>query len=116
MNFDDAVQILRLHNQNFRCPAHIPDYARPPHVSARSVAEAIDVVLRQIDQLQVDLRESCEVRDKMRHVLEATARALKGDPPEGMWHSWHDLPEMAAQLAEALEETRDVLRAMQEQT
>jgi HPt (histidine-containing phosphotransfer) domain-containing protein len=35
--------------------------------------------------------------------LTRTATALKGEPPEGVWHSWHDLPEKVAQLADALE-------------
>lgn len=110
MNLNDAIQILRLHNQAFRCPAHIPDDARPPLVDAWALAEAIDVVLseldaainastqaqRQVDQLHADLMESDEISDKMRHILNRTAAALKGDPPEGVWHSWHDLPERAA--------------------
>ncbi|MDG2617712.1 hypothetical protein P7L53_15840 [Thermoleptolyngbya sichuanensis XZ-Cy5] len=110
MNLYDAIQILRLHNQYFRCPAHIPDDARPPLVDAWALAEAIDVVLSelhaasyastqaqlQVDQLQADLMESDEIREKLGHLLTRTAEALKGEPPEGTWHSWHDLPQMAA--------------------
>ena len=110
MNLYDAIQILRLHNQYFRCPAHIPDDARPPLVDPSSLAEAIDTVCqaldearhtsaqaqRQIDQLQADLRESDETASKMRHVLDITARALNAPLPEGAWPSWHDLPQRAA--------------------
>lgn len=72
MNLYDAIQILRLHNQYFRCPAHIPDDARPPLVDAWALAEAIDVVLSELHaasesaliyastqaQLQVELAEA----------------------------------------------------------
>lgn len=123
MNLYDAIQILRLHNQYFRCPAHIPDDARPPLVDAWALAEAIDVVLSelhaasyasthaqlQVDQLQADLMESDEIREKLGHLLTRTAAALKGEPPAGVWHSWHDLPEKAAQLAEALKKVAQSL-------
>jgi hypothetical protein len=39
--------------------------------------------------------------------LTRTAAALKGEPPAGVWHSWHDLQELAAQLAEALAKEKD---------
>jgi cell division septum initiation protein DivIVA len=57
----------------------------------------------EVERLRTDLMESDEIREKLRHLLTRTAAALKGDPPAGVWHSWHDLPELAAQLAEALE-------------
>ncbi|MFN3982019.1 MAG: hypothetical protein ACK4SA_16710, partial [Caldilinea sp.] len=39
---------------------------------------------------------SDEIREKMGHLLTRTAKALKGEPPTGVWHSWHDLPERAS--------------------
>ena len=58
----------------------------------------------EVEQLQADLAESDEIREKLGQLLTRTATALKGEPPEGTWHSWHDLPEKATQLAEALRE------------
>jgi hypothetical protein len=52
-------------------------------------------------------REAEGLIDRMRVLLTRTAEALKGTPPPGGWHSWHDLPEEAAGLREritALEE------------
>lgn len=49
-----------------------------------------------------DLMESDEIREKLDHLLTLTAKALKGELPEGVWHSWHDLPERATQLMESL--------------
>ena len=60
--------------------------------------DAID----EIKALRADLAESDEIREKLGHLLTRTAAALKGEPPAGVWHSWHDLPEKAAQLVEAL--------------
>ena len=56
----------------------------------------------EVERLRADLKESDEIREKHRDLLTRTAAALKGEPPEGVWHSWHDLPEKAAQLVEAL--------------
>lgn len=36
--------------------------------------------------------------DAMADLLHRTANALKGEPPPLWQHSWHDLPEEAAQL------------------
>lgn len=50
----------------------------------------------EVKQLQADLAESDEIREKLGYLLTRTAAALKGEPPAGVWHSWHDLPERAA--------------------
>lgn len=62
----------------------------------------IERLQAEVKQLQADLAESDEIREKLGYLLTRTAAALKGEPPAGVWHSWHDLPEKAAQLAEAL--------------
>lgn len=62
----------------------------------------------EVERLRADLMESDEIREKLGHLLTRTAAALKGEPPAGVWHSWHDLPEKATQLAEALRELVEV--------
>jgi DNA repair exonuclease SbcCD ATPase subunit len=63
----------------------------------------IKALQAEVERLRTDLMESDEIREKLRHLLTRTAAALKGEPPAGVWHSWHDLPEKVAQLADALE-------------
>lgn len=71
------------------------------HLIAAQVAE-IEALRAEVKRLRADLMESDEIREKLGHILTRTAAALKGEPPAGVWHSWHDLPEKATQLAEAL--------------
>lgn len=66
--------------------------------------------LAEIEALRADLAESDEIREKLGHLLTRTAAALKGEPPAGVWHSWHDLPEKAAQLAERVHRDEALLR------
>ena len=68
-----------------------------------------ECAVREIKALRADLAESDEIREKLGHLLTRTAAALKGEPPEGVWHSWHDLPEKATQLAEALKKVAQSL-------
>ena len=56
----------------------------------------IEHLQAEVERLRADLMESDEIREKLRHLLTRTAKALKGEPPEDVWHSWHDLPERAA--------------------
>src|SRR5690606_16850711 len=74
-----------------------------------NVAHATAALQAEVEELRLlakkvtaVLMESDEIREKLGHLLTRTAAALKGEPPAGVWHSWHDLPERAAQLAEAL--------------
>jgi len=39
-----------------------------------------------------------ELIERMADILTRTANALHGHAPENGLHSWHDLPELAAQL------------------
>lgn len=58
----------------------------------------------EVKMLRTDLMESDEIRETLGQILTRTAAALKGDPPAGVWHSWHDLPELAAAIRERLGE------------
>src|SRR5690606_1608213 len=73
---------------------------------AADVDAEIEALRAEVERLRADLMESDEIREKLGHLLTRTAAALKGEPPEGVWHSWHDLPERAERLKEALEEVR----------
>jgi septal ring factor EnvC (AmiA/AmiB activator) len=73
-------------------------------VDRAQLAAEIEGLRAEVERLRTDLMESDEIREKLGHLLTRTAAALKGEPPEGVWHSWHDLPEKATQLAEALRE------------
>lgn len=69
----------------------------------------IEALRAEVKRLRADLMESDEIREKLGHLLTRTAAALKGEPPAGVWHSWHDLPEKAVQLAEALKKVAQSL-------
>lgn len=69
----------------------------------------IETLQAEVKKLRADLMESDEIREKLGHLLTRTAAALKGEPPAGVWHSWHDLPEKATQLAEALKKVAQSL-------
>lgn len=70
----------------------------------------IERLQAEVKQLRADLMESDEIHEKLRHLLTRTAAALKGEPPEGVWHSWHDLPELAAAIRERLGEKDETER------
>lgn len=75
--------------------------------TVRDSTNEIEALRAEVERLRTDLMESDEIREKLGHLLTRTAAALKGEPPAGVWHSWHDLPEKAAQLAEALRELEE---------
>ena len=74
------------------------------------VAKEIEQLRAEVERLRTDLMESDEIREKLGHLLTRTAAALKGEPPAGVWHSWHDLPEKATQLAERVQRDEALLR------
>lgn len=53
---------------------------------------------------------SCEpvgaLNEQLADILTRTANALRGKPPEGHLHSWHDLPERVMQLIAERDEAR----------
>lgn len=55
-------------------------------------------------RLRRELSETDELRERLAGLLDGVANALKGEPAELIWHSWHDLPEVAAELMRKLEE------------
>lgn len=63
----------------------------------------VEALRAEVEKLRADLMESDEIREKLSHLLTRTAAALKGEPPEGVWHSWHDLPERASELQAEVE-------------
>lgn len=69
----------------------------------------VEALRAEVKKLRADLMESDEIREKLGHLLTRTAAALKGEPPAGVWHSWHDLPEKATQLAETLKKVAQSL-------
>ena len=81
-----------------------------PPITEYVRADKLEELAAEIEALRTDLMESDEIREKLGHLLTRTAAALKGEPPEGVWHSWHDLPEKAAQLAERVQRDEDLLR------
>ena len=82
----------------------LSDVAPPvtEYVRADKLRAEIEALRAEVERLRTDLLESDEIREKLGQLLTLTAAALKGEPPEGVWHSWHDLPEKATQLTEAL--------------
>ena len=84
---------------------------REPHEPIwRDAIDEIEALRAEVERLRTDLMESDEIREKLGHLLTRTAAALKGEPPEGVWHSWHDLPEQAAQLVERVQRDEALLR------
>ena len=51
----------------------------------------------RIAELEAELSDTDRLCDKMSDILTRTANALKGEPDELTMHSWHDLPEIAAE-------------------
>ena len=78
------------------------DSGIPKSEREHAAAREIEALRAEVERLRADLMESDELREKLGHLLTLTTKALKGEPPEGVWHSWHDLPEKAAQLMESL--------------
>ena len=66
------------------------------------VMEAIDAAVEMIDAAEED-RALC---DKLAGILTRTANVLKGEPKPLHRHSWHDLPDAAQRLVDALEKSK----------
>jgi hypothetical protein len=50
------------------------------------------------DQLRADQAEVETLNERMAQLLTGVANALKGDPPDLVWHDWSDLPAVAARV------------------
>jgi len=62
-----------------------------------------------LQSLRIELREARhqldegdQLRTRLSTLLTGTANALKGPPPDLVWHDWSDLPAVAAKTVEAL--------------
>ena len=84
-------------------------------LNTRPSPTEIEALRAEVERLRTDLAESDEIREKLGYLLTLTAAALKGEPPAGVWHSWHDLPEKAAQLAERVQRDEALLRQVLEE-
>lgn len=61
----------------------------------------------EIERLKAELDEVHAANDRLGGILRRTAVALKGPEPETGLHSWHDLPELAAQMKAELADSRE---------
>lgn len=58
--------------------------------------------------------ENQKISDRLAEILTQTANALKGPPPDLVWHSWHDLPEWATKYRQAILRFVKALQATEE--
>ena len=62
-------------------------------------------------RLREDNNEFAMINGMMQRLLHMTANALKGDPPENVWHDWSDLPKVAlatvAEMGKAADEAME---------
>lgn len=75
---------------------------RMPQPDPREIGEAIDAAVEIIESAEA-ARALCDI---LADFLTRTANALKGDPKPLHRHSWHDLPDVARRLVDALEESK----------
>ncbi|HUW35681.1 MAG TPA: hypothetical protein VM223_29055, partial [Planctomycetota bacterium] len=59
--------------------------------------------LDALDEAEAESDESDALRMSMADILTATANVLKGEPPPGHQHSWHDLAAVAEARIRELE-------------
>lgn len=62
------------------------------------VEPVLDTALTALEAAEQDLDEETQLRERLAGLLTRTANALKGSPPELMWHDWSDLPVVAGRL------------------
>lgn len=59
-------------------------------------------LLMNLDTCEAERQDDYERTMRLCDILTRTANALKGEPRPGVSHSWHDLPEIAAQMRKVL--------------
>ena len=104
---DRVVREQAAHAMARVCRQFNPNFDMSRFLAACDVLEAL---WTEVETLRADLKESDEIREKHRDLLTRIAAALKGEPPEGVWHSWHDLPEKATQLVDRVQRDEALLR------
>ena len=92
----EAAATLRAFNEWRRGDEDIPQF------DPREIGEAIDAAVEMIESAEED-RALC---DKLAGILTRTANVLKGNPKPLHRHSWHDLPDAAQRLVDALEKSK----------
>ena len=73
-----------------------------PQPDPRKISEALDAAVEMIESAEEE-RALC---DKLADILTRTANVLKGEPKPLHRHSWHDLPDAAQRLVDALEKSK----------
>jgi hypothetical protein len=79
------------------------DYLRQHATSQRpNVRAELEHIAQEVQAMCEETNDEDTLRTRMARLLTDTANALKGAPAELHRHSWHDLPEIAARMNEAL--------------
>lgn len=61
-------------------------------------------------RLRGEIEEYANLTGRQARLLTLTANALKGEPPDNMWHDWSDLPAVAARQSELLKDASNLLQ------
>jgi hypothetical protein len=84
-------------------PEDFADYLRQHATSQRpNVRAELEHIANEVQAMRQDADDEDALRARMAQLLTDTTNALKGAPAELHRHSWHDLPEIAARMHEAL--------------
>jgi hypothetical protein len=76
-------------------------HEHPEDLSVHAVRSLISTLVLEravMAEQTKDLLEERALRERLADILTRTANALKGTPPPTVFHSWHDLPAMAARM------------------
>lgn len=79
--------------------------AEVEQVSA-AILERLQTIDRDNKQLTEDLEDAMHIIDRQGQLLDRVCDALKGPPPPLTRYSFHDLPELAAQMMDELKTLR----------
>jgi hypothetical protein len=83
-------------------PEEFADYLRQHAALQRpNVRAELEHIANEVQAMRQEADDEDTLRTRMAQLLTDTANALKGAPAELHRHSWHDLPEIAAQQADA---------------
>lgn len=68
------------------------------------------------ERLRIELDAADRTLRQLSDTLTRIAAALKGEPPEFTAHSWHDLPEIAAENVEYIRHMEAIVHGRDEET